>query len=86
MDNAYNAFTFQSGSIQMFVPITVEAVFVLFTFQSGSIQIITVLPCICVYEVFTFQSGSIQMSTTDTTMIYFLLALHSNLVLFKFAP
>ena len=68
-----------------------------FTFQSGSIQIIMVKLFIININSFTFQSGSIQIHyTTNATPIYKLyplstiskthLALHSNLVLFKFVP
>ena len=53
-----------------------------FTFQSGSIQISREIFFELIGNIFTFQSGSIQM-TLGLQRGIVVIALHSNLVLFK---
>ena len=84
--NAIPNFTFQSGSIQILFNLSFSHFFSFFTFQSGSIQMICPkLSCIDLSH-FTFQSGSIQILKVLGLLPFFLVALHSNLVLFKYLP
>ena len=75
-------FTFQSGSIQMVSGQKNLRMHRHFTFQSGSIQIFSNNIFALSDYTFTFQSGSIQM-LFNRSVKFFILSLHSNLVLFK---
>ena len=63
------AFTFQSGSIQILYVQYDRDYRDTFTFQSGSIQIFTAQSFTASYITFTFQSGSIQMLLSQNSMI-----------------
>ena len=54
-------FTFQSGSIQIFLASKNDESFSRFTFQSGSIQMLSTNLICKPLIFFTFQSGSIQI-------------------------
>ena len=78
-------FTFQSGSIQIFLNTSIAFAITPFTFQSGSIQIILSYLLSRCCSIFTFQSGSIQIFPFQRTFLRLYYPLHSNLVLFKSA-
>ena len=78
-----DTFTFQSGSIQIFLASKNDESFSRFTFQSGSIQIIGDNLGNDMSSTFTFQSGSIQIQAIcikDTHMLLYIpIWFYSNL-------